>query len=220
MLRAKLTPSYRPGCKRLLLSNDWYPTLTRPNVEVVTSSIAEIRPDAVVTADGAAHPVDTIIFGTGFHVTDNPIADRILGRDGRSLAEVWADSGAQAYLGSTVPGFPNFFFLAGPNTGIGHTSLVVMIEAQIRYVVDAVETLGRTGAASIELRGPVLAAWSESVERKAARTVWNSGGCASWYLDAEGRNTTLWPDHTFRFRRRTRRFDAGRYELTAPTPGR
>ncbi len=214
-LRARVTPTYRPGCKRLLLSNDYYPTLSEPNVDVVTDAITEIRPDAVVTADGVAHPVDTIIFGTGFHVTDNPIAERIHGREGRSLADGWADTGAQAYVGSTVPKFPNLFFLAGPNTGIGHTSLVVMIEAQIAYVVDAIETMHRTGAASVELRAPALAAWTDTIRRKAAGTVWNSGGCASWYLDAEGRNTTLWPDYTFRFRRGTRRFDPARYELVA-----
>lgn len=214
-LRAKVTPSYRPGCKRLLLSNDYYPTLAEPNVEVVTHSIVEIRPDGIVTADGATHPVDTIILGTGFHVTDNPIAQRIHGRAGASLADTWAGTGAQAYLGSTVPGFPNLFFLAGPNTGIGHTSLVFMIEAQITYVVDAIETMDRTGAASVELRAPVLAAWTDSIQRKAETTVWNSGGCSSWYLDAEGRNTTLWPEHTFRFRARTRRFDPARYELVA-----
>ncbi len=209
-LRARITPSYRPGCKRLILSNDYYPALAEPNVDVVTDAIVEIRPEGIVTDDGTTHAVDTIIFGTGFRVTDNPIAQRIHGREGTSLATTWATTGAQAYLGSSVPGFPNFFFLAGPNTGIGHTSLVFMIEAQIAYVVDAIETMDRTGAASVELRAPVLAVWTDSIRRKAAGTVWNSGGCSSWYLDAQGRNTTLWPEHTFRFRSRTRRFDVAR----------
>ena len=218
-LRARLTPDYRPGCKRLLLSNDYYPSLQEPNVEVVTEKIIEIRPDAVVTADGQVHQVDTIIFGTGFHVTDNPVAERVRGVDGRTLAEHWSETGAQAYLGTSVPDFPNLFLLAGPNTGIGHTSLVVMIEAQLRYIVDALRVMDERGATSVNLRRPVREAWTHEVQRKAAKTVWNTGGCASWYLDAEGRNTTLWPDYTFRFVKRTRRFDPASYELVAPAGG-
>jgi hypothetical protein len=130
-----------------------------------------------------------------------------------STAARWRDTGAQAYLGTTVPSFPNLFLLAGPNTGIGHTSLVVMIEAQLTYLLDALVTMDRRGASSVDLHRSVFRAWSAEVQRKASRTVWNSGGCASWYLDAEGRNTTLWPDHTYRFVRRTRRFDVGSYEL-------
>ena len=198
-LRARLTPDYRPGCKRLLLSNDYYPALQQPNVDVVTEKVIEVRPHSVVTADGVEHAVDTIIYGTGFHVTDNPVAERVQGVDGRTLADHWTEHGAQAYLGTTVPAFPNLFLLAGPNTGIGHTSLVVMIEAQLQYVVDALRTMDARGAASVELRRPVLAAWTDEIQRKASRTVWNTGGCASWYLDAEGRNTTLWPDHTYKF---------------------
>ena len=135
------------------------------------------------------------------------------GADGRTLAEHWQPTGAQAYLGSTVPGFPNLFMLAGPNTGIGHTSLVVIIEAQITYIVDALRIMDERGAASVDLKVPEFDGWREEIQAKARRTVWNSGGCASWYLDAEGRNTTLWPDYTFRFRSRTRRFDADSYEL-------
>jgi cation diffusion facilitator CzcD-associated flavoprotein CzcO len=214
-LRAKLTPDYRPGCKRLLLSNDYYPSLGRDNVDVVTEKIVAVRPHAVVTADGVEHEVDTIIFGTGFRVTDNPVAERLFGADGRSLAEHWSETGAQAYLGSAIPGFPNLFMVAGPNTGIGHTSLVVMMEAQLKYITDAIRIMGERGAASVEVRRPVFKAWSDEIQRKAARTVWNSGGCASWYLDVEGRNTTLWPDYTFRFRARTRRFDPTSYEVVA-----
>ena len=211
-LRALLTPDYRPGCKRLLLSDDWYPTLQRPNVEVVTEKIVQVTPTSVVTADGTEHEVDTIIFGTGFHVTDNPVADRVRGADGGTLAEHWLETGAQAYLGSTVPAFPNLFLLAGPNTGIGHTSLVVMIEAQLRYILGALRHLERSPARSLDLRRGVFRAWSTEIQAKAARTVWNSGGCSSWYLDREGRNTALWPDHTFVFLRRTRRFDPASYE--------
>jgi cation diffusion facilitator CzcD-associated flavoprotein CzcO len=212
-LRAKLTPTFNAGCKRLLPSNDWYPALQQPNVEVVTEKIVEIRPYAVVTADGVAHEADTLILGTGFRVLDNPMFEHVRGADGRSLTEAWTATGAQAYLGTTMSGFPNLFLLAGPNTGIGHTSLLVMIEAQLAYVLDALAVLDRTGATSVDLRRPVLQAWSAEVQRKAAPSVWNSGGCASWYLDAEGRNGSIWPDYTFRFRRRTRRFDAEHYEL-------
>ena len=215
-LRAKLTPDYRPGCKRLLLSNDWYPALQQPNVTVETEKITEIHPRAVVTSDGVEHEVDTIIYGTGFRVTDNPIAEKVTGAHGRSLDECWQDTGAQAYLGACVPGFPNLFLLAGPNTGIGHTSLVVMIEAQIDYLLDALRVREERGAAALELRQPVFEQWTREVQAKAAGTVWNSGGCSSWYLDEEGRNTTLWPDLTFRFRQRTRRFDLENYELIAP----
>ena len=208
-LRAKLTPTYTPGCKRLLQSDDYYPALQRPNVTVETEKIIELRPEGVVTADGVVHEVDTIIYGTGFRVTANPMGDKVRGVDGRTLAEHWAGTGMQAYCGTTIPGFPNFFMLAGPNTGIGHTSLVVMIEAQVAHVVGALAS----GARVVEVRPEVMAAWSAEVQRKAEPTVWNSGGCSSWYLDDAGRNTTLWPDYTFRFIRRTRRFNPADYLL-------
>ncbi len=173
----------------------------------------EVGPSGLVTADGVEHAADTIILGTGFRVTDNPVAERVRGADGRTLAQHWEPTGAQAYLGTTVPGFPNLFMLAGPNTGIGHTSLVVMIEAQITYILDALAAMAERGAATVDLEGPVFDAWRHEIQVKASRTVWNSGGCASWYLDAKGRNTTLWPDYTFRFRSRTRRFDADSYHF-------
>ena len=121
----------------------------------------------------------------------------------------------RAYLGTTVAGFPNLFLLSGPNTGIGHTSLVVMLEGQLSYVVDAIRTADAAGAGAVEVRQPVVDRFNADVQRKAAKTVWNAGGCASWYLDDHGRNTVLWPDYTFNFVRRTRRFDARSYELTA-----
>ena len=123
------------GCKRVLISDDYYPALEQPNVELVTDAIAEVTPSGVVTADGSEHEVDAIIFGTGFHVTDLPIAQLVRGRDGRPLAEAWQGS-PQAYLGTTVAGFPNLFLLLGPNTGLGHNSVVFMIEAQINYVLE------------------------------------------------------------------------------------
>jgi cation diffusion facilitator CzcD-associated flavoprotein CzcO len=210
-LRAKLTPTYTPGCKRLLQSNDYYPALQRPNVSVETEKIIEVQPDGLMTADGVLHEVDTIIYGTGFRVTSNPMAQKVVGADGHTLAEHWSGTGMGAYCGTTIPGFPNFFMLAGPNTGIGHTSLVVMIEAQVAHVVGALRAAAAAEATSIDVRPEVMDRWSSEVQAKAAPTVWNSGGCSSWYLDDAGRNTTLWPDYTFRFVRRTRRFEPSDY---------
>jgi len=220
-LRARLTPTYTPGCKRLLISNDYYPTLSEPNVTVVCDGIAEVGERSVVTADGVEHPVDSIIFGTGFHVTDNPVIGHIHGRDGRSLAEVWAETGMRAYKGATVSGFPNLFFLAGANTGIGHTSLVVMIEAQLRYLVGALRWMDRHGSSTVEVTERSLSDFNAEVQEKMAPTVWNTGGCASWYQDAHGRNPTLWPDFTWRFWLATRRFDPAAYRVErGPNPSR
>jgi cation diffusion facilitator CzcD-associated flavoprotein CzcO len=218
-LRAKVTPSYRMGCKRVLISNDWYPALSRPNVDVVTDRIVEVRPEGVVTDDGAVHEVDTLILGTGFTVTDIAIADRITGRGGRSLAEVW-DHSPRAYLGSTVPGFPNMFFLVGPNTGPGHTSVVFYIESQVRYLLDALATMQRDRVRTLEVRPDVFTSFNDDLQRRMQRTVWLTGGCGSWYLDAKGRNTTLWPGPSFEVRLRTRRFDVESYAVTIGTPDR
>ena len=216
-LRKKITPSYTPGCKRLLPSNDYYPALTKDNVEVVTDGITEVKEQSIVTADGTEREVDVIVLATGFHVTDNPMMERIRGRGRRSLLDHWRAHGAQAYLGATVPGYPNFFLLAGPNTGIGHTSLVVMIEAQIAYVIGALKAMAARGAATVEVRPEPFEIYNTALQSKMGRTVWNTGGCSSWYLDAEGRNTTLWPDFTWKFHQRTRRFDAEHYEFGAPS---
>ena len=211
-LRRRLTPDYHIGCKRILISNDYYPAITKPNVEVITDRIREMRPHSIVAADGTERVVDTIIFGTGFHVTDSLMAQRVCGKDQRLLAEVWGGS-PQAYRGTTVAGFPNMFMLAGPNTGLGHTSLVFMIESQIAYVVDALRTLGRQGAGVFDVRPAAQERYNEAVQQGLRNTVWNTGGCASWYLDANGRNSALWPTFTWPFHQRTARFDAEAYEL-------
>ena len=218
-LRARLTPDYTPGCKRLLLSNTYYRALTAGNAAVVTHAITEIRPNAIVTADGREHAADVLIWATGFKVTDNPMLEVIKGRDGRSLRETWSETGLQAYLGTTVPGFPNLFVMTGPNTGLGHTSLVIMIEAQVDYLMGALDTMGRRGLASVEPRRDVTERYNAEIQRKLAPTVWSSGGCASWYLDAQGRNTTLWPDFTWKFKLRTRRFDAENYATVPARAG-
>jgi cation diffusion facilitator CzcD-associated flavoprotein CzcO len=214
-LRAKLTPDYTIGCKRILIANDYYPTLTRDDVEVVASGVREVRGSTVVAADGTEREVDTIIFGTGFEVSQPPIARRVRGTGGRLLADAWAD-GMRAHLGTTVAGFPNLFLLIGPNTGLGHTSMVFMMEAQMRYLVDAITTVRERGLPAVAVRPEVVDAYDAEVQAKLADTVWTTGGCASWYLDASGRNSTLWPDYTFRFRRRTRRFRLDEHEVVHP----
>ena len=216
-LRRRLTPDYAPGCKRLLLSNTYYPALTRANVEVVTAGIAEVRPHSIVTRDGAQHAVDTIIFGTGFRVTDPPIAERVVGAGGRSLAAVW-DGSLEAHRGSTVAGFPNLFLMLGPNTGLGHTSVVLMAEAQARYVLGALEHMDRAGIAALEPTAAAQETWNRRVQAAMAGTVWTAGGCASWYLDRHGRNTTLWPRFAFQFQALVSRFDAANYAAPAPAP--
>jgi cation diffusion facilitator CzcD-associated flavoprotein CzcO len=212
-LRRILTPQYRLGCKRILISNDYYPALCEDNVTVVNAGLKEVRSDSVVGTDGDAREVDTIIFGTGFHATDPPQAGFVRGRQGRLLAESW-QTGMSAYLGTACHGFPNAFILVGPNTGLGHSSMVYMIESQVGYVVEALRAMERHGATEIDVRPEVQAAYDADVQRKLGGTVWNSGGCRSWYLDASGRNTTLWPSFTFRFRELTRAFDPADYALT------
>lgn len=212
-LRAKLTPDYRIGCKRVLISNEYLPALTRPNVEVVTEGIREVRARSIVDLSGAERPADAIIFGTGFRVTDPPLAKHVRGRGGRTLAEVWAGS-PQAHAGTTVNGFPNLFMLLGPNTGLGHNSVVYMMEAQIEHVLAALEHLRRSGASAIEPRAEAQSAYVAEVERRTVGTVWVTGGCASWYLDSTGRNSTLWPDFSWRFRRRVARLDPDEYVLS------
>ncbi len=209
-LRAKLTPDYRLGCKRILGSDDYYPALTQPNAEVVTDPITRVRKGAIVTDDGAVREVDTIIFGTGFHVTDNPMMAMVHGRDGRSLADVWRGS-PEAYLGMTVPGFPNGFLIVGPNTGLGNNSIVFMIEAQVRYVLGALKAMEEHGLAAIDVLPEVHRAFQDEVQTRMPGSVWTDGGCRSWYLDENGRNSTLWPDFTWRYALRTRRFDLSEY---------
>jgi cation diffusion facilitator CzcD-associated flavoprotein CzcO len=213
-LRAKLTPGYAMGCKRVLKSNNYYPALTRDNVDVVVEPIAEVRPQGIVTRDGAEHPADVIIFGTGFHVTDLPISERVRGRDGRTLAEVWQGS-PQAYRGTTVAGFPNLFLLLGPNTGLGHNSVVLMIESQINYLLSALDRLRAAGLRVAEPRPEAQQRFVAAVDRRMASTVWSTGGCQSWYIDVTGRNSTLWPGSTWRFRQRMRRFDIEAYQVSA-----
>jgi cation diffusion facilitator CzcD-associated flavoprotein CzcO len=216
-LREKLTPHYRMGCKRVLISDNYYPALQQPNVDVVTDGIAEIKPHSIVTSDGTEREIDALILGTGFYVTDMPVANYVRGREGKTMSEVWQGS-PQAYLGTTVTGFPNMFFLVGPNTGLGHNSIVFMIESQLNYMLDCLEQMEQRGADVVEVREEVQQAFNERIQKRLQGTVWNSGGCASWYLDENGRNTTIWPGFTWPFREQTRRFDPNDYELTTHRP--
>jgi len=212
-LRAALTPDYTIGCKRILISNDYYPAVSAPNAELVTAGIAEVRPHSIVTRDGVERPTDTIVLATGFATTDLPIAHRITGRAGHTLAEAWA-GGMVTNRGTAVAGFPNLFLLVGPNVGVGHTSMVYMIESQLNYVLDALATMDAEGLAVLETTPQAQADYRQLIADRSQGTVWLAGGCGSWYLDEHGHNTTLWPDFTFRFRALTRRLDRENYTGT------
>ncbi|MFF8260282.1 flavin-containing monooxygenase [Streptomyces virginiae] len=236
-MRARLTPSYRIGCKRILLSSTFYPALARPNVDLVASGLKEVRGSVLVAADGTEAEVDAIVFSTGFHVTDLPIAERVVGVDGRSLADTWKD-GMASLRGATAAGFPNWMTIIGPNTGLGNTSMILMIESQLNYMADYLRqltvlggngTADRVGRVAMAARPSAVQAWNRKVQARMERTVWNTGGCTSWYLDENGRNTTVWPGTTGEFRRETRTVDLAEYEvvrvrgrerdrITAPAP--
>jgi cation diffusion facilitator CzcD-associated flavoprotein CzcO len=214
-LRARLTPDYRLGCKRVLGSDRWYPALVSPNVDVVSTGIGRVVADGIVDGQGVHHPADTIIFGTGFHVTDAPIAERISGRQGRRLSDVWAGS-PRAHLGMSIAGFPNLFMLLGPNTGLGHNSVLVMIEAQIDYVRRLLRHRAHLGAATVEPTAHAQAASVAAVDRATQGSVWTAGGCSSWYLDRTGRNSALWPGSVRAYERRLAQLDSTDYVYEPP----
>jgi cation diffusion facilitator CzcD-associated flavoprotein CzcO len=210
-LRAKLTPSYTMGCKRVLLSNDYYPALARDNVDVVTDSIARVESRGLRTKDGVLHELDALILATGFQAAEASAPFEMRGRGGRDLNAAWA-GGPEAYLGTTVSGFPNLFLIVGPNCGLGHSSMVLMIESQVAYILSALRLMRVRRLAFVDVRPETQARYSERLGERLAGTVWASG-CTSWYKTSNGKNTTLWPGFTFEFRFRTRRFDARHYEL-------
>ncbi|SDJ28685.1 Predicted flavoprotein CzcO associated with the cation diffusion facilitator CzcD [Actinokineospora alba] len=212
-LARKLTPDYVMGCKRVLVSNDYYPTFNRPNVHLDTDGVAEVRANSIVGRDGREHQVDAIIYGTGFHVTDAFDYLTVSGRDGRDLAKEWRENGINTHLGITVSGYPNLFYLLGPNTGLGHNSVVFMIESQIRYIADALRLVEKHGADAIDVRATAQERFNQEVQRKLADGVWTQGGCQSWYLDAKGVNRTIWPGFTWRYWMRTRKVDPADFEL-------
>lgn len=200
ILRDKLTPNYTIGCKRILLSNTYYPALAANNVEVNTEGIAEITEDSVIDRNGKKIEVDTIIFGTGFLVKDLPFARHIYGGEGHSLAQEWSGS-PKAYMGTMVAGFPNLFLLQGPNTGLGHSSVIYMIEAQVSLILKTIKYMKKNNLDMIEPTEKAQEQFVGLVERTMEGTVWSAGGCKSWYQDQTGRNSILWPGFTFSYRR-------------------
>lgn len=209
-LRARLVPDYPLGCKRLLFSNDWYPALTRSHVDVVGDAITAVEPGGIRTADGRFHELDVLVLGTGFAATEFLVPMEVAGRDGVRLADAW-EGGARAHLGLSVPGFPSFFVIYGPNTNLGGSSIIGMLEAQARYVVQAVREIAAHGP--LEVRADRAAAYDEEMQDRLAGSVWSS--CASWYRDPGGRITTNWPGTVTEYRRRTARFDPADFRRLA-----
>jgi cation diffusion facilitator CzcD-associated flavoprotein CzcO len=204
-LRERLTPHYDMGCKRILISDDYYPALTRDNV-TVAPGLARITETGVIDSDGTEHAVDVIVWATGFKVLEPPLADLVVGREGITLAEAFSRNGMSAYRGTAVAGFPNLYILQGPNTGLGHSSVVLMSEAQIDHVVPAVAS-----GWVMEVDEDRQRAYVDGIDRRLAATVWQQGGCDSWYQNGHGRNVALWPGSTHAFARMMRSFDRGAY---------
>jgi cation diffusion facilitator CzcD-associated flavoprotein CzcO len=218
-MRARVTPDYQFGCKRVLISNDFYPALQRPNVEFVTDGIREIRERSIVTQDGTERPVDVLIYATGFRATE-PLHDtRVVGRNGVDIHQAWQER-ISAYLGMTVSGFPNFFILLGPNTGLGHNSVVLMSEAQIGYVMDCLRMMRKRGSRVMEVKAATQQRFVDELRKRLAGTVWESGGCRSWYQDARtGESPVIWPGSVVAYKRRTRAVAEADYVLSTKTEG-
>lgn len=210
-LREKVTPKYEIGCKRILISNHWYPTLQQDNVELVTDGIQKVTPNSIVTADGTEREIDVLIIATGFRVTDSPAFEKVYGAEGASLGETWRETGMSAYKGATVPGFPNMFLLIGPATGLGHSSMIYMIESQLNYLVGAMDAMRERQAQVIDVRDHVHEAYNAELRDTLSSTVWKAGGCSSWYLDEHGNAPAVWPSWTFEFRNLTKHFDMPAY---------
>jgi cation diffusion facilitator CzcD-associated flavoprotein CzcO len=208
-LREQLTPNYLPGCKRLLLSDDYYPVFNQDNVTLETAAIAHVTENGLRFSNGETKTFDVLVFATGFSPFGPYAPLSIVGRDNVSLTEHF-NQGHSAYKGTVVHRFPNFFMLTGPNTGIGHTSLIFMIESQYAYVLSALKTMREKKLRSVEVKNDIVKQYTQWIHSTSAKTVWLSG-CKSWYLDAFGQNRSLWPGFTFRFRRQTRRFDEAAY---------
>ncbi|MTE16760.1 flavin-containing monooxygenase [Nocardia aurantiaca] len=212
-LREALTPRYRLGCKRPTFSNTYYPALAAANAEVVTSGIERIDATGIITKDGEHHPVDTIIYGTGFRINDHPIAERLIGRNGVSMAQLWAED-PKAYLGTTVSGLPNMFIVLGPNSA-PYTSAVVTIEAQLAYIIDALRTAEKAGISSIDVQPGVQREFNDRLDRQLSRSVWATGGCDSYYIGQGGRIVAFWPGFAAQFAHRTRKLNLDDYQVVS-----
>ncbi|MCW3128330.1 MAG: 4-hydroxyacetophenone monooxygenase [Bacteroidetes bacterium] len=212
-LRAKVTPKYVIGCKRILLSNDYYPALQKPNVSVVVDGIKEINAKGILTRDGVQHDVDAIILATGFQASENVSRFAVRGLAGLDLNESWRN-GAEAYLGTSVAGFPNMFLVVGPNTGLGHSSMILMIEAQVNYIMQALQEVQKQKARYVVVKKEAQQKFNEVLQADLARSIWQSGGCHSWYQTKDGKNVTLWPGFTFTFMKKTKRFELEKYDVS------
>ena len=206
-LRAKLTPDYRLGCKRVLQSNTYYETYLRDDVTLSTDGVREIVADGVIDANGVKHEADVIIYGTGFHVIDAFDYLDIKGRDGLDLATQFREHGVETYMGMTIHGFPNLFFMLGPNTALGHNSVVFMIEQQTKYIVKMLDEMDRRDAVAAEATKAAQDEFNAEVQRLVEKGIWTQGGCTSWYLDSHGKNRTIWPKFTFQYWWETRHVD-------------
>jgi cation diffusion facilitator CzcD-associated flavoprotein CzcO len=215
-LRARLTPDYTIGCKRIIVASDYYPALQRPNVEVVTSGIERITESGIRTVDGTQHEADTIIYGTGFAITERAADQHLVGSGGISIGEAWRD-GMEAYLGVAVHGFPNYFLIMGPNSGGGNQSIVFVIEAQVRYIIECLKLMERSAATRIEVRRSTQRVFNHRIHAKLEGSVWNSGGCNSWYLDDTGRNRAAWPGSSVSYWRRMRDPVPSAFDLSSHT---
>lgn len=204
----KLIPDYRLGCKRILKTDNYVPVYNRENVELVTDGIAEITPDGIRAKDGTFREADVIIYGTGFHVTDAFDWVHITGKGGRDLSKTFSEQGIETYLGISVTHFPNFFFLLGPNTALGHNSVVFMIEQQTTWIITMLDEMDERGAQAVEPTPQAQRAFNDALQKKVSKGVWSQGGCTSWYLDSQGKNRTIWPGFTFRYWWATRKVEA------------
>lgn len=204
-LRAKLTPDYRLGCKRVLQSNTYYPTFLRDNVELNTDGVAKIVPDGVIDGNGVKHEADIVIWGTGFHVVDAFDYLDIKGRGGRDLATQFKDNGVETYMGMMINGFPNLAFMLGPNTALGHNSVVFMIEQQTKFIIKLLDEMRSRGAEAAEATLEAQTAFNEEIQDLVSKGIWTTGGCTSWYLDSHGKNRTIWPKFTFQYWWETRK---------------
>jgi len=213
VLREKLTPNYQMGCKRVMVSNDYYPALMRPNVELITEGIAAVQGHSIVDTKGCEREVDVIIFGTGFEVTTAYRHMRLLGAGGKNLADIWDAQGMQAFLGIAVAGFPNYFMLLGPHVGLGHNSVIIMIEAQVRYIVKLLTQMRRRRICAVDVRPEAQANFMAALAERFVGTVWQDGGCDSWYKDAHGRVTAIWPGSAASYQSAVRRTDLRDYQI-------
>ncbi|USA47488.1 NAD(P)/FAD-dependent oxidoreductase [Acinetobacter sp. C26M] len=211
VLREKLLPDFTIGCKRVLQSNQWYPALAKPNVEVLRCGVEEVRGNTLIASDGSEHEVDAIIFGTGFEVSNPPIAKQIRNKHGKSMDEVWQGS-AKGYLGTVVEGCPNAFVMFGPNIAVSSSALII-IEAQLAYILDMLKKVQAQQIETVEIRAEVLEQYNDEIQAALKNTVWNTGGCSSYFIDRNGRNSTLWPWTTFEMRARLAQCDLHDYVL-------